>query len=285
MNKLKKNKHLISAYIVSFFAVAFTLLPITWLFMLSIKSKGETFTKPPKLIFEPTANNYIKLWDNDLFKDTFFNSIFITLISIVLSITIALFAAYALKRYQIRFKNAFMQWLHQYIESMGPTLPISSKSFSDRGKTSPMRRRHAEARNSLAVLFRAVARIPFPAISRVAFGKIRHHPVAGNLGHDGSRSDGKRTTVAFDHGHHLAIEIWRPVSINESSRGTDRQRVHSAPHCKHGRMKDVQRINFLRRRDPDTKLGDRLNLHQKRLPQLALQLLRIVRFDGVLRDY
>ena len=103
MKKIKKHKHLISAYIVSFFAVAFTLLPVTWLFMLSIKSKGETFTKPPKLIFDPTINNYIKLWDNDLFKDTFFNSIFITLISIILSVTIALFAAYALKRYQIKF--------------------------------------------------------------------------------------------------------------------------------------------------------------------------------------
>jgi len=111
MKKLQKHKHLISAYIVSFFAIAFTLLPVTWLFMLSIKSKGETFTKPPKWFFDPTINNYTKLWDNDLFKDTFFNSIFITLISIVLSVTIALFAAYALKRYQIRFKTAFMQWL------------------------------------------------------------------------------------------------------------------------------------------------------------------------------
>ena len=111
MKKLQKHKHLISAYIVSFFAIAFTLLPITWLFMLSIKSKGETFTKPPKWVFDPTINNYINLWDNDLFKDTFFNSIFITLISIVLSVTIALFAAYALKRYQIKFKTAFMQWL------------------------------------------------------------------------------------------------------------------------------------------------------------------------------
>jgi len=111
MIKIRRYKHLITAYLVSFFAVSFTLLPIIWLFMLSIKSKGETFTKPPKLIFDPTINNYINLWDNDLFKDTFFNSIFITLISIVLSITIALFAAYALKRYQIRFKTAFMQWL------------------------------------------------------------------------------------------------------------------------------------------------------------------------------
>ena len=111
MKKIQKHKHLISAYIVSFFAIAVTLLPITWLFMLSIKSKGETFTKPPKWIFDPTVKNYIKLWDNDLFKDTFFNSIYITIISIVLSVTIALFAAYALKIYKIRFKTAFMQWL------------------------------------------------------------------------------------------------------------------------------------------------------------------------------
>ena len=111
MKKIQKYKHLISAYIVSFFAVAFTLLPITWLFMLSIKSKGETFTKPPKWIFDPTLNNYVKLWENDLFKDTFFNSIYITIISIVLSVTIALFAAYALKIYNIKFKTAFMQWL------------------------------------------------------------------------------------------------------------------------------------------------------------------------------
>ena len=111
MKKIQKHKHLISAYIVSFFAIAFTLLPITWLFMLSIKTKGETFTKPPKWIFDPTVQNYIKLWDNDLFKDTFFNSIYITIISIVLSVTIALFAAYALKIYKIKFKTAFMQWL------------------------------------------------------------------------------------------------------------------------------------------------------------------------------
>ena len=111
MNNLSKYKHLITAYIVSFIAIAVTILPITWLFLLSIKSKGETFTKPPKFLFNPTAQNYIDLWDNDLFKDTFFNSVFITLISITLSIIIAIFAAYALKRYKIRFKTAFMQWL------------------------------------------------------------------------------------------------------------------------------------------------------------------------------
>ena len=111
MNKLYKYKHLVTAYIVSFVAIGVTIIPITWLFLLSIKSKGETFTKPPKFLFNPTTQHYIDLWDNDLFKDTFFNSVFITLISITLSIVIAIFAAYALKRYKIRFKTAFMQWL------------------------------------------------------------------------------------------------------------------------------------------------------------------------------
>jgi len=111
MNILYKYKHLVTAYIVSFVAIGVTIIPITWLFLLSIKSKGETFTKPPKFLFNPTTQHYIDLWDNDLFKDTFFNSVFITLISITLSIIIAIFAAYALKRYKIRFKTAFMQWL------------------------------------------------------------------------------------------------------------------------------------------------------------------------------
>ena len=111
MKKLIKYKHLITAYLVSFIAIGVTILPITWLFLLSIKSKGETFTKPPKWLFDPTAQNYIDLWDNDLFKDTFFNSIYITIISIVLSVSIALFAAYSLKIYKIKFKTAFMQWL------------------------------------------------------------------------------------------------------------------------------------------------------------------------------
>lgn len=108
---LKKHKHLITAYIVAAIAVLATLLPIIWVGMLSLKSKGETFTRPPKWFFEPTFTNYVKIWENELFTNTFINSILITSIAIVLSISIALFAAFALKRYNIRFKGAFMQWL------------------------------------------------------------------------------------------------------------------------------------------------------------------------------
>ena len=107
----KKYHHLISAYIVAGIAVLATILPIIWVGMLSLKSKGQTFTRPPKWLFEPTFENYVNIWDNELFTNTFVNSIIITVIAIILSTSIALLAAFALKRYNIRFKGAFMQWL------------------------------------------------------------------------------------------------------------------------------------------------------------------------------
>ena len=107
----KKYRHLISAYIVAGIAVLATILPIIWVGMLSLKSKGQTFTRPPKWLFEPTFENYVNIWDNELFTNTFVNSIIITVIAIILSTSIALLAAFALKRYNIRFKGALMQWL------------------------------------------------------------------------------------------------------------------------------------------------------------------------------
>ena len=107
----KKYRHLISAYIVAGIAVLATILPIIWVGMLSLKSKGQTFTRPPKWLFEPNFENYVNIWDNELFTNTFVNSIIITVIAIILSTSIALLAAFALKRYNIRFKGAFMQWL------------------------------------------------------------------------------------------------------------------------------------------------------------------------------
>ena len=104
-------KHYFPAYLVSFIAIIFTTLPIIWIFFISIKSKKDSFTRPPKFSFEPIIDNYVKTINNEFFRETFFNSLLITAFGITLSIVIAIFAAYALKRYQIRFKKTFMHWL------------------------------------------------------------------------------------------------------------------------------------------------------------------------------
>ena len=111
MIKYHSLKHYIPAYFVSLIAIIFTTLPIIWIFFISIKSKNDSFTRPPKFFFEPIIDNYIKTINNDFFRETFFNSLLITFFGIALSIVIAIFAAYALKRYQIRFKKTFMLWL------------------------------------------------------------------------------------------------------------------------------------------------------------------------------
>jgi len=104
-------KHYFPAYLVSFIAIIFTTLPIIWIFFISIKSKKDSFTRPPKFSFEPIIDNYVKTINNEFFRETFFNSLLITAFGITLSIVIAIFASYALKRYQIRFKKTFMHWL------------------------------------------------------------------------------------------------------------------------------------------------------------------------------
>ncbi|MBG56236.1 MAG: hypothetical protein CL935_03805 [Deltaproteobacteria bacterium] len=111
MIKYHSLKHYIPAYFVSFLAIIITALPIIWIFLISIKSKNDSFTRPPKFFFEPIIDNYIKTINNEFFRETFFNSLLITFFGIILSIVIAIFAAYALKRYNIRFKKTFMLWL------------------------------------------------------------------------------------------------------------------------------------------------------------------------------
>ena len=73
--------------------------------MLSLKSKGQTFTRPRNGFLNPLFLIMQKS-GKMIYLRYFINSIIITIFAIILSITIALFAAFALKRYNIRFKGA-----------------------------------------------------------------------------------------------------------------------------------------------------------------------------------
>ena len=111
MTNRKRIEELFLPYTVSIIAIILTLIPIYWLLITSLKKKKDSFTRPPKFIFEPTFENFIKVWNNDFYAQTIFNSLLITLIGIIISIFIALLCAYGLKRYKIKFKSAFMKWL------------------------------------------------------------------------------------------------------------------------------------------------------------------------------
>ena len=75
MTNRKRIKEFILPYIVSIIAIILTLIPIYWLLITSLKKKKDSFTRPPKFIFEPTFENFIKVWNNDFYAQTLFNSL------------------------------------------------------------------------------------------------------------------------------------------------------------------------------------------------------------------
>ena len=99
------------AYLFTGSMILLSLFPVYWVLTVSLKSKRDSLANPPLWLFEPVISSYIKLWNHDTFKDTFFNSIIITLIGIVLSLAIALPTAYALVRLKLKGKNLVGIWL------------------------------------------------------------------------------------------------------------------------------------------------------------------------------
>ncbi len=99
------------AYLFTGSMILFSLFPVYWVLTVSLKSKRDSLSNPPLWLFEPVTSSYTKIWNHDTFKDTFFNSIIITLIGIALSLAIALPTAYALVRLRLRGKNVVGIWL------------------------------------------------------------------------------------------------------------------------------------------------------------------------------
>jgi multiple sugar transport system permease protein len=99
------------AWVFTCVALLLTLFPIYWIFCISIKSDADAFAMPPEWFFVPVLDNYVKLWNNDLFRGSFLNSLIVTSFSIVLSLVIAIPAAYALNRMELRGKKLIAVWL------------------------------------------------------------------------------------------------------------------------------------------------------------------------------
>lgn len=91
--------------------ILFSLFPIYWVLATALKSKRDSLANPPLWIFDPTTVNFVKLWSHETFKFTFLNSIVVTSMGVALSLAIAIPAAYAIVRMQIKGRNLVGIWL------------------------------------------------------------------------------------------------------------------------------------------------------------------------------
>lgn len=81
--------------------LAFTLLPIVVMFMISLKPGAEILAKPTKWLFTPTFENYRQVFLLGPYASYLWNSVIVGVASTALSIALGTMAAYAVARYRV----------------------------------------------------------------------------------------------------------------------------------------------------------------------------------------
>lgn len=76
------------------------LLPFFWMFVISLRAPVDAFSTPPKLFAPITFENFRYIWVEDGFWKYALNTTIVTAVTVVVSLTMASLAAYALSRYR-----------------------------------------------------------------------------------------------------------------------------------------------------------------------------------------
>ncbi len=99
------------SWLVPVIYILFLLTPIYWLVSMSFKTNAEItggFTLFPEAF---TLDNYAKVFGDPKWRGVFFNSIFYVLLNTIISIAVALPAAYAFSRYKFFGDKHLFFWL------------------------------------------------------------------------------------------------------------------------------------------------------------------------------
>lgn len=90
--------------LLSVVAVAF-LAPLVWTVMTSLKTPLEASSSPPTWKFTPIWSNYATAWQSQGFGTAFWNTTYESILSVLLSLVLAVPAAYSLARFRVRGKE------------------------------------------------------------------------------------------------------------------------------------------------------------------------------------
>lgn len=84
--------------------IVFSLFPIAWIMLTSVKSHLDIFAMPPRFLVEPDFSAYLKFLGtgNESILGLLWNSTIIAVVTTVLTLGIASLAAYAFSRYTFR---------------------------------------------------------------------------------------------------------------------------------------------------------------------------------------
>ena len=92
-------------YIVLCVFAAAVLAPFLWIVLQSLKNHFDTIAVPPKLIFKPTLENYLKIFAMTGFLKAFLDSLIISSGSILLCLLVGAPFGYVLSRFRFRGRD------------------------------------------------------------------------------------------------------------------------------------------------------------------------------------
>ena len=87
------------------------LAPLVWLVMLSLKTPLDAFAYPPLLIFKPTLQNYWAIFSDEKFVRSIYNSIVVSVGSVVLATLLAVPSSYGLANLRGALRRNMLLWI------------------------------------------------------------------------------------------------------------------------------------------------------------------------------
>jgi multiple sugar transport system permease protein len=129
-----KRRDLVITYLLMALLAVFLMGPLVWILLMSFKSSADVIAVPPKLIFTPTLENYLALFGLSrgglvtagAFLSYFKNSLILSVGSVLISLVLALPAAYALARLRFAAKEslAFTYLSFRFVPEITIILPL-----------------------------------------------------------------------------------------------------------------------------------------------------------------
>jgi multiple sugar transport system permease protein len=105
-------RSVLNAVLFYVFLVIFVLvsvLPLIWVFKMSIVTKGELFATPPTILPQnPTGAEYVQVFSDPRFQHALINSAIISGVTTVVCLFFGSTAAYAIARLKFRFRTSVM---------------------------------------------------------------------------------------------------------------------------------------------------------------------------------
>lgn len=99
-------RHLAVTHFILLIFVVWSVLPIFWTLVSSLKPQDKIFSPQIKIIDQPTLQNYIDLLTRGDFVTWAVNSLFVSIVTTVLAVFLAATCAYAISRFRFRGRSS-----------------------------------------------------------------------------------------------------------------------------------------------------------------------------------